>query len=225
MREGTISGNTIQAKPSEGGANIRFTGPDGQYEKIGLWSITGNHISSQMVNIHLDNTQGISITGNTFIRGYDRHMIIDNSRNVIVNANIFDNNKDYTPEGAVYNSGGISISESSHLIVGDNILDGIEYEKEGVITVDESAKITVKGNQINNPKFKGIQINNSSNVWITACSIYKDKSNSSMLSAIELNGVCPGTIIKNNSITEGRQGGIVNQGSGVIIEENFLVDQ
>ncbi len=225
VREGTISGNTIQAKPSEGGANIRFTGADGNYEKIGLWSITGNHISSQMVNIHLDNTQGISITGNTFIRGYDRHMIIDNSRNVIVNANIFDNNKDYTPEDVVYNSGGISISKSSNLIVGDNILDGVEYEKEGVITVNKSSKIALESNQINNPKFRGIQINSSSNIWVTGCRIHKNESNSSMLSAIEVNGVCPGTIIKNNSITRGKQGGIVNRGSGVIIGENFPGDQ
>ena len=64
--EGTISGNTIQAIPSPGGANIRFAGTSRNNEKIGLWSITGNHISNQTVNIDLCHTRGISITGNTF---------------------------------------------------------------------------------------------------------------------------------------------------------------
>jgi len=39
----TISGNTIQAIPSPDGSNIRFTGPENNNQKIGLWSITGNH--------------------------------------------------------------------------------------------------------------------------------------------------------------------------------------
>jgi hypothetical protein len=31
------------------------------------WEITGNLITSQMVNIHLENTHGVSISGNTFL--------------------------------------------------------------------------------------------------------------------------------------------------------------
>src|SRR5690606_34291539 len=38
VREGTISGNTIQAIPSPGGANVRFTGLSGNPNKIGLWN-------------------------------------------------------------------------------------------------------------------------------------------------------------------------------------------
>src|SRR5690606_7720579 len=69
VREGTISGNTIQAIYSSGGANIRFIGSDGNANKVGLWSITGNHIGNQDFNIDLDHSRGISIIGNTFMRG------------------------------------------------------------------------------------------------------------------------------------------------------------
>ncbi|MEX1137253.1 MAG: right-handed parallel beta-helix repeat-containing protein, partial [Balneolales bacterium] len=197
----------------------------GDNEKIGLWSITGNHISSQMVNIHLDNTHGISITGNTFIRGYDRHMIIENSRNVIVNANIFDHNKDYAPRGDLYNPGGISISESINLIIGDNIIDGVDHESEGAITVTESKEISLTGNHISNPKHLGIQINSSANIRVIDSRIYEDVNTSSMLSAIELNGTNPGTLIRNNSIERGQDGDIVNNGSEVIIEGNITDGQ
>src|SRR5690606_18101592 len=77
VREGTISGNTIQAAPSPGGANIRFTGPSGNSNKVGLWSITGNYISNQEVNILLENSRGVNITGNTFQGGFDRHIVIN----------------------------------------------------------------------------------------------------------------------------------------------------
>ncbi len=224
VREGTISGNTIQALPSPNGANIRFTGFSGNNEKIGLLSVTGNHISSQMVNIHLDHTHGISITGNTFIRGYDRNILIENSRNVIVNANVFDHNKDYVPKGEKYAPGGITLSDCDNIILSDNIIDGVEYEPGGAITVSDSKEISLRGNHISNPKYRGIQINRSGNVRVTDCRIYENVSMPKMLGSIELNGACSGTIIRNNSIIRGKEGDIVNRASGVIIKGNITDD-
>ena len=84
VREGSISGSTIQAINSPGGANIRFSGKPGNPDMIGLWSISGNHIGNQETNIHLDHCRGVTISGNTFMRGYDRHVRIDHSRNIVV---------------------------------------------------------------------------------------------------------------------------------------------
>src|SRR5690606_19574325 len=66
ISEGTIAGNTIQGRPSPGGANIRFIGPPSRTDRypIGLWTISGNLIGNQTVNIHLRNARGIAITGN-----------------------------------------------------------------------------------------------------------------------------------------------------------------
>ena len=49
IREGTISGNTIQANESPGGSNIHFSGNPDSKIKIGLLSIVGNHISYEFV--------------------------------------------------------------------------------------------------------------------------------------------------------------------------------
>jgi hypothetical protein len=226
VREGTISGNTIQAIPSPGGANIRFIGPVGNSDQIGLWSITGNHISNQTVNIYLDHTRGISITGNTFIRGYDRHLIIKDSRNVIVSANVFDHNEDYFP-GTLSSLGGISIIFGRSIILSENIIDGAEYgnaETGGAITISESREIAISGCQIYNPKFRGIQINSSVNVRVTDCIVNEDESNLRMLAGMELMGECPGTVIRDNNIGHGKKGNIVNHATGVILESNISIN-
>jgi hypothetical protein len=223
VREGTISGNTIQAIPSPGGANIRFTGPARNDLQIGLISITGNHISNHTVNIHIDRAKGISITGNTFIRGYDRNMIIDNSSNIVINANVFDHNNDYFTKNLVA-PGGITVSGSRNLIFSDNILDGVDYgsEKSGAaVTIKDCDDLTLRGFHIINPKFRGIQVTNSNNVRISDCLITEQVSFSSMLAGIELSGSCKGTIVKNNSVGRGKKGDIINNSSGAVMESNI----
>lgn len=222
VREGAISGNTIQARPSRGGANIRFTGTPGDSQKIGLWSITGNHISSQMINIHLDHVQGISITGNTFIRGYARHVVVENSRNVILSANVFDNNSEYAHDEE-YVSGGIDITGSSNLIVSDNIVDGIGRES-GAITVTDSREITLQGNRVSNPRYRGVQINNSPQIQVSGNRVFTDRESPDLLSSIETNGDCEGTLIYHNSLVTGSEGDIDDRGTGVTATGNFRTD-
>jgi polygalacturonase len=226
IREGTISGNTIQAIPSPGGANIRFTGPSGNYEQIGLLSITGNHISNQTVNIDLKHTRGISITGNTFIRGYDRSMIIEDSHNLIISENVMDHNKDYFPEKMICHDG-ISIIKSKNMIISNNIIDGVEYgsmESGGAVNISDCLGITLSGCQILNPKFRAIQIENSKNVRVNECLIKEDDNKKRMLWSIELKGACQGSIIKNNSLGKGKKGDIMNNANGVVIEGNSTVE-
>src|SRR5690606_34589375 len=144
VREGTISGNTIQALPSPGGANIRFTGTPGNYNKVGLWSITGNYISNQEVNIILENSRGVNITGNTFLGGYERHMLIKNSRNVIASNNVFDRNDDYFIRKDPL--GGIFVDRGRNIILNNNIIDGAKYGNEnlgGALIIKDSREISV----------------------------------------------------------------------------------
>jgi hypothetical protein len=224
VREGTISGNTIQAIPSPGGANIRFTGPQRNDLQIGLISITGNHISNHTVNILIERARGISISGNTFIRGYDRNMIINNSSNIVINANVFDHNNDYFTKNLVA-PGGITISGSENIIFSDNILDGVEYGSEesgGSVTINDCDGLSVRGCQIINSKFRGIQVIKSNNVRISECLISEQENFSRMLAGIELLGSCQGVIVKNNSVGRGKKGDIINRASGAVVEGNSM---
>jgi hypothetical protein len=225
VREGTISGNTIQAIPSPGGANIRFKGSLKNDQQIGLISITGNHISNHTVNIQLERAKGISITGNTFIRGYDRHMIIDNCSNIIINANVFDHNTDYFPKSLTA-PGGITVSKSKNIIFTDNILDGVNYgsgDAGGALMLRDCSDISVRGCQVINPEFRGVEVVNCSNLKISDCLVNEQESFTRMLAGIEITGSCPGTIIKNNSIGRGKKGDILNRSSGAVISDNITV--
>ncbi len=226
VREGTISGNTIQAIPSPGGANIRFLGLSSNPDKIGLWSISGNHISNQEVNVHLENTRGINITGNTFIRGYNRHLLIHNSRNLIINGNVFDHNEDYFPtQPPAY--GGILLSRGENIILSDNIIDGSgngSGEDGAAIEVKHSREISISACQVKNPNFNGIQIESSTNSQILNCIISESKKNTGMLTGISLKGLCAGSLVKDNSVSKGKIAGISNIAKGILLKDNISID-
>lgn len=176
IREGTISGNNIQAERSEGGANIHFAGHPENRLKIGLLSISGNHISNQETSIKLQNVKGISITGNTFIRGYDRHVEMENSENIIFQGNVIDHNPDYFRDNAIH-MGGIRMKECQDVVVSDNILEGVsggDSQWGGAIEVDLCRRVSIHSNHITNPRLYGISIYQSDWVNISHCLISRD---------------------------------------------------
>jgi parallel beta-helix repeat protein len=158
--EGTISGNTIQAVESKEGANIRFTGDPDRPHRLGLWSITGNHISNQENGILLQNTRGISITGNTFIRAYHRHIRISNSRNIVFKGNVIDYNTDYFTAN-VRAFGGIQITGSRDILLHANIIDGVAGTAPGegaAIEITDSRNISLKNSRILNTGRRGVEV-------------------------------------------------------------------
>jgi len=221
VREGTISGNTIQALYSKGGANIRFTGIPGNPLKVGVWSITGNHIANQETSIHLRDAAGVSITGNTFMRGFESQLVVERSRNIIVSGNVFDHNVDYfTP--TTQSIGGIVIDRSTAVIVSDNLIEGIEAgtpESGGALSVLDSREVTLSGNQVRAPKVRGVYIARSSNVRLTDTLVTEEPGRARMLAAVELSGPCPGTVVRNNTLARGTQGTIVNRATEATVDE------
>lgn len=224
VREGTIVGNTIQAIHSPDGANIRFTGVPGNADKIGLWSISDNHIGNQAVNIHLDHCRGITVTGNTFMRGYDRHVKIVDSKNILINNNLFDHNDDYYTS-QVDAPGGISIDRANHITLNDNIIDGTGYGNEtdgGAVVIANSQMVTVRGSHIYNARYNGVRIAQSTHVQVTDCLI-DGKADPEMAAGIVLNGDCAYTVIRQNQVGKGKDGAIVNHAQGVVIEHNQVI--
>jgi hypothetical protein len=221
VREGTISGNTIQALNSQGGANIRFTGIPGNPLKVGVWSITGNHIANQETSIHLQDAAGVTITGNTFMRGFERQLVVERSRNIIVSGNVFDHNVDYfTPN--TKSTGGIVIDRSTAVIVSDNLIEGIEAgtpESGGALVVTDSREVTLSGNQVRAPKVRGVYIARSSNVRLTDTLVTEEPGRLRMLAAVEVVGACPGTVVRNNTLARGTLGTIVNRATEATVDE------
>jgi polygalacturonase len=87
----------------------------------------------------------------------------------------------------------------------------------------DCSDISVRGCQVINPEFRGVEVVNCSNLKISDCLVNEQESFTRMLAGIEITGSCPGTIIKNNSIGRGKKGDILNRSSGAVISDNITV--
>lgn len=99
VREGAITGCTLQhSKAPPGAANIRLLGRSAQEpQKVGFFSIGDNQISDVAINVHLKYARGVALSGNTFFLGHEYHLLVEDSSQVSVGANLFDRNPDYPP--------------------------------------------------------------------------------------------------------------------------------
>jgi polygalacturonase len=101
--EGAVTGCTVQhGHEAPGSANIRFLGPNaGDPNKVGNFVITGNALSDVRTNIHLQYARGVVVTANTFWKGYDHHVLVEGSSNILIGVNNIDRNPDYKPGDSV----------------------------------------------------------------------------------------------------------------------------
>jgi hypothetical protein len=109
MAEVAITGCTIQhTMKAPDSANIRILGR-GLMQRRGEWlpfncghvTIGDNVLSDVQTNIHLVGARGVTITGNTFWQGYAHNLLVEDSLQVVVGANMMERNPlyGYTAEG------------------------------------------------------------------------------------------------------------------------------
>ncbi len=170
FREGTIVGNTIQARPSPNGANIRFLGGKNLLTG-GLLAITGNLIGSQTHNIHLKDCRGVTISGNSIYSAAGHSLWFEDSANLIAAANSIDWNPDHKKKHLV---DGILIDRCRGVIFSDTIIEDSFQGSEqsgGAIDVRNSRDVSIANCQILDFKFRGIALTDSVRSRVTGCSI------------------------------------------------------
>ena len=222
VREGTIGSNTIQSVPTPGGANIRWIGTPGTPDKVGLWSITGNHISNQTANIHITNGRGFTVTGNSFIRGIDRNILLEDSRHVVLSGNSIDNNPDYRESAG----NGITIQRSRGVIVSAVQIEaaGPAEGRRGTIEILDSSEVTLTACQLFQPAPDGIHVAASRNVQIEQCMIQDDTAPARMSAAIRVAPDSRGVVIRNNLTSPGTEGDILAAPETSHLEGNRPLD-
>lgn len=188
VREGTIASNTIQAKGSPRGANVRIEGPARDDSAgAGLWTITGNVLQDQQVNVWLRHCRGVTLTGNSFASAYDRALVVEHCRNIVVGSNVFDHNPDY----AGPHLDGIRIIGSTGVNLQNLILDGCRAggpDEGGAIEVVDSSEVLILGCQILDPEFRGVDVRNCRNVKVRECTIVDRRAKPTMREAIRFVG-------------------------------------
>ena len=220
VREGTISGNTLQATYSPGGANIRFigAGPDKSH-KTGLWTITGNLIGSQDNNIHLTSARGMAITGNVIYSGHSRNLLIEDSRNIVIGSNVFDHNPDYEPKElctGIRLAGCVDCSLQG-LVIQDcqagrhSAADAQPQTRDGLIELIRCRRINVQGVQILEPAPYGLFLDECSDTLVTGCTILDGRSPPLMEAAIRWQGAGSGNLIAACRLGKGSAASVLAQ--------------
>jgi Right handed beta helix region/Pectate lyase superfamily protein len=188
IREGTIASNTIQAKGSPRGANVRIEGAErGDSAGAGLWAITGNVVMDQQINVWLRNCRGITLTGNTIASGLKRSIVLEGCRDVVVGSNVLDHNPDYS--GTI--TDGIRIVRSAGINLHSLIMDGCRAggpDEGGAIEVVDSSEVLILGCQVLDPEFRGIDVRNCRNTNVSACTIVDRRAHPTMHEPVRIVG-------------------------------------
>jgi hypothetical protein len=224
VREGTIASNTIQAKNSPRGANVRIEGIDNESSnKAGLWTISGNVIQSQAVNLLLRSCRGVVVTGNSFCSGYERSIVLEKCRHTLVGSNTFDYNPDYGGDRI----DGITIRNSAGCTLSSLILESTragDRASGGAIEVFDSREIAITGCQVLDPAHRGMYLKDVRNSRVSDCTIVDRRPDRTMIEAIRLDGSAPGNVIRNNLLGRGTAAAFhVAEGSAVV-DANVIVE-
>ncbi len=208
VREGTIASNTIQAKESPDGANVRIEGPDDPTSKgAGLWTIVGNVLQSQAVNLMLRNCRGVAVTGNSFASGFRRSIEMDRCQHVVIGANTFDHNPDYTGDRI----DGVTIRRSAGVCLSGLILEGSkagDANEGGALEIYDSSEVNVNGCQVLDPVHRGIELRNLRNSRISDCTVIDRRAEPSMQEGIRVRECGPTLMISDNLVGSGRRDGL-----------------
>lgn len=225
VEEGTITGNTIQARPSPKGANIRFEAPEKPEGRgrLGLWTISGNLIGSQTVNIYLKNATGIAVSGNHVYTGVDHALRLEGARHIVVSGNSFD--QDHNRGRDMGN--GIIIDNCDGILLQGNVMNETcsgEDASGGAIAVRNSRETMIANCQILEAKHCGIYVENSRNTTLSNCQILDRFGNSAFRAAIEVVGENSGAYIRDMLYHAGTKGGIIAPDTAVL-EGNIQAQQ
>jgi polygalacturonase len=213
IREGTISGCTIQAKLSPGGSNVRIDGPDLPDSRgAGLWTITGNVLQSQAVNVRLTSCRAVTLAGNSFASGYERSVVVQKCNNIVIGPGTLDYNPDYTGD----RFDGITVTDSRGVTLTGLVLHatrgGSAEAPSGAIHVERSSEVMVANCQVLDPEYCGVFFQDVQHAHISGCTILDRRNPRQMVMAvaIDLDG-SEGVLVANNLLGVGAGGFDVTQ--------------
>jgi hypothetical protein len=206
VREGTISGNTIQAKLSPGGANVRLlgSGPDDP-NAVGLFAITGNLIGSQTTAIDLHSCRGVVVSGNSVYSGYHNALWAENCEHLVVGPNSIDHNPEYRGRS----TDRVVIRRCRNVNISGLILQHTReaaVEATASIEVRNSENVSITGCQILNARVRGLHLLENSVVRMADCMVRGRAGDASFRAAIEVERNCSRVMIANNFLGRGSAG-------------------
>lgn len=206
FREGAIVGNTIQARVSPRGANVRFLGGKG-YGNGGLLTISGNLIGTQQTNIELIDCRGMVISGNSLYGADDRNLALIRCANLVVGDNCLDWNPNTRSKSSL---DGILIDDCDGVNLANTIIENClrATEAQGAaIEIRRSRDVTVANCQVLDPGPRGIRLADSQRCRVTGCSVVDRRPQPALRESILVEGgrdnVLEGNMVNQGTLAPG----------------------
>jgi len=209
VREGTIVGNTIQAKQSPGGANVRLIGVgQGNPNAVGLLSITGNLLGSQETVLHLHACRGVVVSGNAIYSGYHRALWAEHSEHLVIDGNSIDHNPEYRGKSSdlIVLQGCRQVNLTG--LIHQHTLDP-QIAGDGSIELRDCEQINVTGCQIVNARRRGVAIHGSRQVRVSDCTISGRPGDAGYESAVQVDEASRQVLVAQNFLGKGTAGAAV----------------
>ena len=199
--EVAITGCTLQhTHKSPDSANIRIIGSGTdpsllrrggrEHTREGNVTITANVFSDVQVNVEVQHSRGVTITGNTFWEGFQRDLIIQDSGNVVVTGNNFDRNPRYLVNGNDNaEKNGLLLQRCEDCILSNNVISGV-WKQRAAVDVESCNRLQICHNSVLDSDGIGIRLEQVSNSLITGNLIQddRDKEARSKLPSLEIIG-------------------------------------
>ena len=185
VNEVAIASNTIQATASPGGANIRILENPDTSRPPGLWTITGNIIGSQENNVHLTGCHGIVISGNCIYSCSNRNLLVEKSTQINVIGNNF---RRHTPQYGT----GVRFVKSQDCVINACIVKDESEEGQSsaasLLELENCKRINIQGCQFLDGSPFGVDVKDSSDVNIVACTCVEQRRQGQANGAIRFRG-------------------------------------
>jgi hypothetical protein len=179
--EAAITGCTIQhSHKAPESANIRIfaLGPPrsgDQPIRDGNITISGNILSDVRFNIHLRQVRGVTITGNTMWKAYDRNVLVEDCTRVVLGSNVYDRNPRYGYGDGSDAKLGIAFRNSSSCILTGEQIVGTKSSGGGLV-LQNCHGFIINGCSFLNCRESGIMLNKVTDSLITDCIIRNDQA-------------------------------------------------
>jgi hypothetical protein len=209
IREGTIVGNTVQARESPGGANIRLLGAGPQNPNaVGMLTISGNLLGSQETVLHLIACRGVSVTGNVIYSGYRYAIRAEDCVNLALSGNSLDYNPDYKG----LSTDGVLFERCRQLVLQGNVQVHTLKGKEALAAswvFRKCREVVIGGCQLVSGYRQGILLEECQEVLVQGCRVAAGPDVKEYLCGIAADEKCRKLLISGNLVARGSAGAVV----------------
>jgi hypothetical protein len=209
VREGALVGNTIQAKQSPRGANVRFVGVGKDRPgAVGMFAITGNLIGSQETAIHLKYCRGVVVSGNCVYSGYRHALLAEDAEHLVIAGNSIDHNPDYkgpsTDQVVLRGCRNVNLSGTS---IQHTQPSG--HEVPASVEIADCRDVSVTGCQVLGARTQGILVRASEVLRVADCTIRPRADDRGYKAAVRVDGKSGKVMVVNCFVAKGSDGDVL----------------